>query len=207
MTVIERAFRNQMPAFPLLSRDGTTAAADVKTRIPSLHNNTTYAIDFVEHDSAKSQQIKLIEEKLLQTLVTARDTGAIPMTDVRTLVKAARRVHDRIDDEGFTRFEGQLQKPVDAGGVPAGTFKIRRSEEAGSLAIHVSRGTWNADPARAETLTMPKAGSIECTAKPVLRRLFFDNARKRVLVHLGWEQNADQCSVPDDRYFLVGPTS
>jgi hypothetical protein len=71
--------------------------------------------------------------------------------------------------------------------------------------VKVARGEWQVETPKVEAVPMPRAGSLACVAHPKLRRVFFDNAHKRVLVHIGWETSADQCSLPDDRYHLVGP--
>lgn len=194
LTVIERAFRNQQPAWPLLSKDGETAVVALPTR-QAPNGWLTFAVEYVGVNRAQPlERIPLIDASLMTTIHTALDTAAIAMADVKVLVKAARRINRRVAEEEFSRFDGQL---VEISASVAGTFKIRRSE---GEVVEVTRGDW-----RAETPKLPNVGTGDCVAHPVLRRVFFDNRRKRVLVHLGWEVAAATCALPDDRYYLLGP--
>jgi hypothetical protein len=198
LTVIERAFRNQQPAWPLLSNDGQTAVVALPTR-NGPKGWLTFTVEYLGANREQPlQRIPLIDAKLMTTIHTALDTAAIAMADVKVLTKSAKRINERMREDGFTRFGGEIDKLA---ANRAGAFKLGRRDQV----LTVSLRDWSAETPRLEAQQMPSAGDIDCVAEPVLRRLFFDDSRKRVLVHYGWETTADQCSLPDDRYYLLGP--
>jgi hypothetical protein len=202
LTVIERAFRNQRPAFPLISKDGDTAVVDVITRSND-KGWLTYTVEYLgANATTAAERIPLVDAPLMTLLGNERDASKIPMTEVKRITKAAKRINDRTVDEGFARFEGQIDK-VGAKGSRAGDFAVVVKDEMVVKVAHTSK--WQAETPKLEATPMPKVGSIECNAQPKLRRVFFDNGHKRVLVHIGWETGADQCTLPDDRYFFMGP--
>lgn len=199
LTVIERAFRNQQPAWPLLSKDGQTAVVALPTRTAP-DGWLTFSVAYLAPNQAEAADlVPLIDRPLMTTIHTKLDTAAIAMPRVKQLVKAARRINDRVAEGGFTPFGGRLDKLPASG--RAGSFKLQLAE---GEAIEVTLGDWTTTTPRLEAQRMPEVGEVECVAQPALRRVLFDDPRKRVLVHYGWEAPAT-CALPDDRYFLVGP--
>lgn len=205
LTVIERAFRNQRPAFPLISKDGETVVVDLKTR-SNEKGWLTYTVEYIGvNATTAAERIPLVDAPLMTLVGTARDASAIPMSEVKRITKAAKRINDRTHEDGFARFEGSIDK-VTGKDVTAGPFRITRVGD-GDLVLRVSQGRFEADTPKLEATPMPKVGASDCVAQPKLQRVFFDGPRKRVLIHVGWETGPDQCSLPDDRYFFIGPPS
>ncbi len=207
--VVERAFRGQRPAFPLLSKDGNLAAVEIVTPIGQ-SGGSTYAVAFVASGadawSGSDEPVTLVDAKLVHLLLDSGDTVAVAKFDIDSITKAARGISDRILEGGFRRLDTSFDAIGVGDLVAAGPFRFKVTEEATSaITIAISEGTQQFATEQIQPVPMGRVGDADCLAIPVVKRAFSDTGRRRLLLHVGWNAGPDQCDVPDDKYRLFAP--
>lgn len=204
--VVERAFRDKRPAFPLLSKDGNVAAVEIVTPIGQ-SGGSTYSVAFITPGadawSGSDEPITLVDAKLVHLLLDSGDTAAVAKYDIDTITKAARGISDRILEGGFRRFDTSFDAIGVGDLVAAGPFRFKVTEETSAITIAISEGTRQIAVEQIQPVPMGRVGDIDCLAMPVVKRAFSDAGRRRLLLHVGWKTGPDQCDAPDDRYRLV----
>lgn len=205
--VVDRAFRNQRPAFPLLSKDGNTALVEIVTPIGQ-SGGSTYSIGAVTAGAdawsggVDPDLVTLVDAKLVHLLLESETA----VFDQESITKAARGVGDRILEGGFRPFDGVFDAIGIGDLVSAGPFRFKVTEEATTaITIAISEGTQQIATEQIQPLPMGRVGDVDCIALPVVKRAFSDAGRRRLLLHIGWNTGPDQCDTPDDKYRLFSP--
>jgi len=208
--VIERAFHNKRPAFPLLSSDGGVAAVEIVTPIGQ-SGGSTYSVGFVRvgadaWSGAEIELTTLVDAKLAHLLLDSMDTSAVAKFDVDAITKLAAELTYRIREEGFRRFDTLFDAITVGELVSAGPFRFKVTNDAtGAISIAVSEGSTQVATEQLQPVPMGRVGDTDCIARPVVKRAFSDVGRRRLLLHVGWNAGPDRCQVPDDKYRLVAP--
>jgi len=200
--VVDQAFGGKRPAFPQLSKDGSAAIVELETPV-GLSGVTTYSVAYIVAANAVPQPVTLVDAKLVQLLLHSVETNTPPTFDKDTMSKTAATITKRLADEGFTAFEGSVEVPM-TDTIAAGPFKLQVTDaQQAAITIMVAdpKGTQIANET-IQPMPMGKVGEIECASLPVARKAWFDTARKRVLLQIGWNAGPDQCDGPDDQYRL-----
>jgi hypothetical protein len=201
--VIERAFKQKRPAFPLLSKDGNVAAVDLVTPIGK-SGGSTYAVGFITAGAdawsggTEPELITLVDAKLVHLLLDSMDTSAVPTIDIDTITTAATGIKQRLA-EGYTRMESEVHELPVGDVIPLGPFKLKITEQATSaITLEVSDGA----SVQIQPVPMGRVGDVDCVAMPRVKRAWFDTPRRRLLLHVGWSTGPDQCDAPEDLYRL-----
>lgn len=209
--VVMRAFHGKKPTFPSLSKDGATAAVELTTPI-GLSGASSYAVGFATvgaddwSGGPDPDLVTLVDGKLVAVLLDSMEGSAAPTIDIDSITKAATSVTDRIARDGFTPFEGTINEVGVHDKIGAGALELRVIEEGNSaLTIEISDATKKIATDKVEPVAMGRVGDIECMSLPHVRRAWFDSARKRLLVQVGWNAGPDQCNAPDEKFRLYGP--
>ena len=200
--LVLKAFGGKKPTFPQLSKDGSVAMVEIETPV-GLSGVSTYSVGFVSAGGGEPQLVTLVDAKLAYLLLSSMDSGATPTLDTDTLSKTAATITTRLEIEGFTPFEGSVEVPV-ADTVTAGPLKLQATE-ATEAALTITVTDPKGSPIATEQIKpmpMGKVGDIDCTSLPIPHTAWFDNARKRVMLQVGWNAGPDQCDGPDDQYRL-----
>ena len=203
VAVVKAAFGGNVPAFPQLSKDGNTAAVELDTQV-GLTSATTYAVAFVGTAGAPVAST-LVDGRLAQVLLEGSSAPGKPAAiDTAALAKTAGSITRRLQDEGFSAFEHKIEEVAPGEPIAAGPAKLSLAEaDDGSLAITVidDKGKQVTKDA-IKPVDMGKVADLECVSQPIARHAWFDTARRRVLVEVGWNAGPDQCNAPDALYRL-----
>jgi hypothetical protein len=203
LAVVERAFKSKKPAFPLLSKDGRTAAVELLTPIGK-SGGSTYSVGFITMNQS-AVIVPLVSAKLMRLLLESMDTIAVSTFDIEAITTTAHYVTERLEREGFTRFDDSVDQLRVGDGIPVGPFRIRIGASVDWIEIELSLDGARVAAERVDAVPMGRVGDFDCVARPVAKRAWFHRARKRLLVQVGWNPGPDQCDVPDVRFRLHGP--
>jgi hypothetical protein len=196
--IVARAFGGKKPALPLLSKDGNNAAVEMREFTTGVRS---YGVGFVA-PRGKAKVIELVDWKQAEAIAQQR-LGGEPATKIDSgkIASVATKVKEELTD--FTAFEGV----VDEIGVPdfaeAGPFKLQTTQTAkGALTLTVHENGKQIGIAKLEPQLVSEPGDGAIIAWPTPVRAWYDNARKRLLVHVSWTNVPDASVNPPDIYRL-----
>lgn len=202
--VVQRAFAGKKPTFPLLSKDGNQTAVEIITPA-GLTQATTYSVGFIGvgadawSGGADGEQVTLVDGKLIALLLDS-DT---PTYDSDSIAKAAKGIVDRTAE--FTPFERSIDAIGVGDAISAGSFTLKVVEEpTGAITVSVRDGATAIATDKIDPVPMGHVAELDCVALPHAKRVWFDTARKRLLLEVGWNAGPDQCDAPDERFRLYG---
>lgn len=204
--VVTRIFPKRH-AFPLLSKDGNSAAVEIVTPV-TRSGGSTYSIGFVPAgaDAWSGGEIELttlVNGMLLALLAEAREAGTVATYDVDALTAGAKALSSRIAEGGFQPFESVIESST---GKAAGPFRFKVTDDpTGAITIDITEGANTIKSDKIEPVSTGLIADVECLAKPRVRRAFADTPRRRLLIQVGWSLPA-QCDPPDDKFRLYAPT-
>lgn len=199
--VVERAFHQRKPAFPLLSKDGNVAAVEIATPIGK-SGGSSYSVGFITAGAdawsggIEPELITLVDAKLVHLLLESMDTKTVSTFDIESITKLATSIKERLAADGFTRLASQLDEIRDG---TYGGFVLKLTTEPTTHVLTIdAAGT----SVQIQPVPMGRVGDLDCVAYPEVARGWVDAARRRLLLHVGWKADADQCDLPDAHYRL-----
>lgn len=192
-TVVKEAFGGKPPALPMLSKDGGLAAVDLSEAI-GLSDMSTYEVGF-QDGKQKVDRVVLLDEKA----ATAED---LKVTD--KLKAAATALTKRLADGGFTPFEKHVERqPEDEKAIELGmmgklSFKqsAQGGPDVGSSPLELTVIDGTGKQLTKETIkAIPGSDKPgDCGGEPRLGDVWYDSARKRVLVAVHYMTGGDACA-------------
>jgi hypothetical protein len=198
--VVREAFAGKPPVLPQLSKTGDVAAAELVTHV-GLTGATTYGVGYMT-TSGSTDQVTLVDAKLAKALADApKDTATIDRDSLR---RTAATITKRLNDDAFTPFGGKVDELAHGDPETVGPGKLQLvTSENDALVITVFDATGK--QIASETIKptpMGKVDELECVSVPLPRGAYFDTARHRILLRIGWNAGPDQCDAPDPQYRL-----
>jgi hypothetical protein len=208
--LVRDAFAGKVPAFPLLSRDGTTAAVGIASPVGRSRVSTYHVATFAGWTSttdawgSSAQLFPIIDPTMAAMLLDRAQGEAAPLPDHATLTGRATAIQKRLNDGGFSPFDG----PAIAIGpgdtvVGAARLRITHERDAGVTAELLDAGGRELATRTIAPYLIGLVADVECVSTPVARRAWVDARRKRVLVEIGWNAGPAICPAPDAEYGVL----
>ncbi len=201
-TMVTQAFGGKLPAFPLLSMDGSMAVVGIESPVGSSDVSTYQVALFTSWTGtgdawgANVQPMPVFDATMAKMLLDTEMGEAAPRPDPRTLKARADEIMKRL--EGFTPFQGPKAKlGVGTTTIGPATVTITRDQE-GALVVEVAGQRHPIQP-----FLMGHVADVDCVSQPVPRDAWLDTARKRLLLEIDWNAGPDACSAPDPELGLI----
>jgi hypothetical protein len=207
-TIANEAFGGRAPELPRLSRDGTTAAVNA-SRVIGTTDMSTYEVGLVDR-SRKLTRLVVLDLKTASAIARTGDTSKL---DRAALAKAAAAITKRLADGGYAAFPTVIDYDslssrfrTESGDaiaiVPIGAAKLKVAEPSSGLRLQLVGAAGKA--VIDETFKAIPHGkrAADCGGTPHLREVWIDEAKKRVLLRVGYTTGGDSCEAPDGFYRL-----
>jgi hypothetical protein len=211
--VVKPAFGGNVPTFPQLSADGATAAVDLSA-VPLVTSRlASFEVGFLS-DTGKLEHVAVLD------IDTAAKLAANPATpvDAVALAKSASSITKRLADGKFSELATAINRgALEVLGGEARTqakelpISIDKAKLVATVVVHESGPTSlklrldNEAGKKVAERVVPgvatTSGGSECRAAPRLGGVWFDTARKRMLLQISF-MTAGECSAVRTTYQL-----